>query len=61
MSSFDWNDFDAEGTAADALRSKPVARIGRVVEEELISKALVATLVFGMAGLAVCGYMSRSR
>jgi hypothetical protein len=60
MSSLEWNDFDAEGTAAGALRSRPVAKIGRVVEETQISKALAATLVVGIAGLAVGGYMSRS-
>jgi hypothetical protein len=60
MSSLDWNEFDAEGTAAEALGSKAVAKIGRVVEETQISKALAATLVVGTAGLAVGGYMSRS-
>ena len=59
MSSLDWNDFDATGTAAEALRTKPVAKIGRVVEETQISKAFAATIAFGMLGLAVAGYMSR--
>jgi hypothetical protein len=59
MSSLDWNEFDAEGTAAEALRARPVAKIGRVVEETQISKTLVATLVVGMARLAIGGYMSR--
>lgn len=59
MSSLDWNEFDAEGTAAEALRARPVAKIGRVVEETQVGKTLAVTLVVGMAGLAVGGYMSR--
>ena len=61
MSSIDWDDFDAEGTAAEALRSKPVSKIGRVVEETQISKTTAAALLAGTVGVvgAVGGYILR--
>jgi hypothetical protein len=59
MSSLDWNEFDAEGSAAESVRSKSVTKIGRVVEETQISKALAATLMVVTIGLAVGGYLTK--
>ena len=59
MSSLDWNDFDTEGTGAESLRCRPVAEIGRVVEETQMSRTFAATIAVGMFGLAVGGYLLR--
>jgi hypothetical protein len=50
MSSLDWNEFDAEGSAAESVKLKPVTKIGRVVEEMQTSRALAAMLMAATIG-----------
>lgn len=65
MSTLNWNDYNAEGTAVAELRSEPpVVTIGRVVEETMVSREalkLGLTLVtgFGLLGMAIGGYLLR--
>ena len=59
LSKVDWKDYEIEGSGSVVLEDKQESRIGRVVEESIVSNTALAGLGVVSMAVVAAGWLAR--